>query len=149
LVDKRFEAFEAALTRKLNPRSAPRRIFDGVAEAKLIARTCGPAPVGYARSSLSLLEKKFVELNISEKASDNAVGRTLKEHPRATSQAATGDCAERRFRRQYGRLTEGLSTAACSAATRGLSRPNHQVNDRRNTRADATSPTRPRHCSGD
>ncbi len=37
------EGFEAVLTRKYNPNSAPPRIFDGVAEAKLIALACGPA----------------------------------------------------------------------------------------------------------
>jgi hypothetical protein len=63
------EGFEAVLTRKYNPRSAPRRIFDGAAEAKLIALACGPAPEGYARWTLSLLEEKVVELNIVEKAS--------------------------------------------------------------------------------
>ena len=73
------EGFEAVLTRKYNPRCAPRRIFDGVAEAKLIALACGPAPEGYARWTLSLLEKKVVELNIVEKASDNTIGRTLKK----------------------------------------------------------------------
>ena len=73
------EGFEAVLTRKYNPRCAPRRIFDGVAEAKLIALACGPAPAGYARWTLSLLEKKVVELNIVEKASDNTIGRTLKK----------------------------------------------------------------------
>ena len=65
------EGFEAVLTRKYNPRCAPRRIFDGVAEAKLIALVCGSAPEGYARWTLSLLEKKVVELNMVEKASDN------------------------------------------------------------------------------
>ena len=73
------EGFEAVLTRKYNPNSAPRRIFDGVAEAKLIALACGPAPEGYARWTLSLLEQKVVELNIVEKASDNTIGRTLKK----------------------------------------------------------------------
>jgi len=73
------EGFEAVLTRKYNPRSAPRRIFDGVAEAKLIALVCGPAPAGYARWTLSLLEQKVVELNIVEKASDNTIGRLLKK----------------------------------------------------------------------
>ncbi len=73
------EGFEAVLTRKYNPRSAPRRIFDGVAEAKLIALACGPAPEGYARWTLSLLEQKVVELNIVAKASDNTIGRTLKK----------------------------------------------------------------------
>lgn len=73
------EGFEAALTRKYNPSSAPQRIFDGAAEAKLIALACGPAPEGYARWTLSLLEEKVVELNIVEKASDNTIGRTLKK----------------------------------------------------------------------
>ncbi|MGF1622432.1 MAG: IS630 family transposase, partial [Rhodomicrobiaceae bacterium] len=73
------EGFEAVLTRKYNPNSAPRRIFDGAAEAKLIALACGPAPAGYARWTLSLLEEKVVELNIVEKASDNTIGRTLKK----------------------------------------------------------------------
>ena len=73
------EGFEAVLTRKYNPNSAPPRIFDGVAEAKLIALACGPAPTGYARWTLSLLEEKVVELNIVEKASDNTIGRTLKK----------------------------------------------------------------------
>ena len=43
------EGFEAALTRKYNPNSARPRIFDGAAEAKLIALVCGPAPAGCAR----------------------------------------------------------------------------------------------------
>jgi hypothetical protein len=73
------EGFEAVLTREYNPNSAPRRIFGGVAEAKLIALACGPAPAGYARWTLSLLEEKVVELNIVEKASDNTIGRTLKK----------------------------------------------------------------------
>ena len=73
------EGLEATLTRKYNPNSAPRRIFDGAAEAKLIALTCSPAPEGFARWSLRLLEEKVVELNIVDKASDNTIGRTLKK----------------------------------------------------------------------
>jgi hypothetical protein len=73
------EGLEAALTRKYNPNSARPRIFDGAAEAKLIALTCSPAPEGFARWSLRLLEEKVVELNIVEKASDNTIGRTLKK----------------------------------------------------------------------
>lgn len=73
------EGFEAVLTRNYNPKSARPRIFDGVAEAKLIALTCGPAPEGFAKWSLRLLEEKVVELNIVEKASDNTIGRTLKK----------------------------------------------------------------------
>jgi len=73
------EGFEAVLTRKYNPNSAPPRIFDGVAEAKLIALTLSPAPEGHARWSLRLLEEKVVELNIVVKTSDNTIGRTLKK----------------------------------------------------------------------
>jgi hypothetical protein len=73
------EGFEAVLTRKYNPNSAPPRIFDGLAEAKLIALACSPAPEGYARWSLRLLEEKVVELNIVGKTSDNTIGRTLKK----------------------------------------------------------------------
>ncbi len=43
------EGFGAVLTRKYNPKCARPRIFDGVAEAKLIALACGPAPVGRAK----------------------------------------------------------------------------------------------------
>ena len=58
------EGIAAALTRKYNPNSARPRIFDGAAEAKLIALTCSPAPEGFARRSVRLLEEKVVELNI-------------------------------------------------------------------------------------
>lgn len=73
------EGFESVLTRKYNPNSARPRIFDGAAEAKLIALTCGPAPEGYAKWTLRLLEEKVVELQIVERASDNTIGRTLKK----------------------------------------------------------------------
>ena len=81
------EGFDAVLTRKSNPNSAPRRIFDGEAEAKLIALACGPAPAGRARWTLRLLEEKVVELQIVASASDNTIGRTLKKHSQAPSQA--------------------------------------------------------------
>ena len=73
------EGFETILSRKYNPNSARPRAFDGAAEAKLIALTCGPAPEGYAKWTLRLLEEKVVELNIVEKASDSTIGRTLKK----------------------------------------------------------------------
>ena len=62
------EGLGAVLTRKYN-----------LAEAKLIALTCSPAPAGFARWSLRLLEEKVVELHIVERASDNTIGRTLKK----------------------------------------------------------------------
>jgi transposase len=70
---------EAALTRKHSPRSARPRIFDGAAEAKLIALACSPPPKGRARWTLKLLETAVVELEIVEHASDNTIGRTLKK----------------------------------------------------------------------
>ncbi len=73
------QGFEAVLSRKHNQRSARPRTFDGAAEAKLIALACGPAPEGFAKWSLRLLEEKVVELNIVEKASDSTIGRTLKK----------------------------------------------------------------------
>ena len=73
------EGFDAVLTRKTNPKSARKRIFDGVAEARLIALTCGAAPAGHAKWSLRLLEQKVVELHIVESASDNTIGRVLKK----------------------------------------------------------------------
>jgi transposase len=73
------EGFDAVLSRKHSPASARPRIFDGAAEAKLIALTRSPPPEGRARWTLSLLEDKVVELNIVPKASDNTIGRTLKK----------------------------------------------------------------------
>jgi hypothetical protein len=40
------EGFEAVLTGNYNPNSAPPRIFDGAAEAKLIAPACGACSGG-------------------------------------------------------------------------------------------------------
>ena len=73
------EGFEAVLTRKHSPASARPRIFDGAAEAKLIALACSDPPKGRARWTLKLLEDAVVELNIVERASDNTIGRTLKK----------------------------------------------------------------------
>ena len=115
------EGFEAVLTRKYNPNSAARpRIFDGAAEAKLIALTLSPAPEGFARWSLRLLEEKVVELHIVERASDNTIGRTLKKHPQTAPQAAMGDSAgrQRGLCRQHGRRAGGLSEVARSGSVR-------------------------------
>ena len=68
-----------ALTRHHSPNSARRRIFDGAAEAKLIALTRSPPPKGRARWTLVLLEDHVVERGIVARASDNTIGRTLKK----------------------------------------------------------------------
>jgi Homeodomain-like domain len=73
------EGFEAVLTRKHSPASARQRIFDGAAEAKLIALACSKPPTGRKRWTLQLLEEQVVELKIVDRASDNTIGRTLKK----------------------------------------------------------------------
>ena len=73
------EGFEAVLVRKYSPASARIRIFDGAAEAKLIALACSAPPKGRKRWTLELLEEQVVELKIVERASDNTIGRTLKK----------------------------------------------------------------------
>ncbi len=73
------EGLEAVLTRKHSPASARVRIFDGAAEAKLIALACSDPPEGRARWTLELLEDAVVEQKIVERASDNTIGRTLKK----------------------------------------------------------------------
>jgi hypothetical protein len=132
------EGFEAVLRRKYNPNSARPRIFDGVAEAKLIALTLSLAPEGFARWSLRLLEEKVVELHIVERASDNTIGRTLKKHSQTASQAAMGDPAgrQRGLCRQHGRRAGGLSEAARSAASARVPRRNLEAADHRDARAD-------------
>jgi homeodomain-containing protein len=73
------EGFEAVLTRKHSSNSARKRIFDGAAEARLIALACSEPPAGRVRWTLSLLEDKVVELKIVPQTSDNTIGRTLKK----------------------------------------------------------------------
>src|SRR5678815_5388949 len=69
------EGLEAALIRKHSPNSARRRIFDGAAEARLIALACSKPPAGRARWTLQLLEEAVVELKIVERASDTRTAR--------------------------------------------------------------------------
>lgn len=73
------EGLDCALTRKHSAASARRRIFDGAAEAKLIALACSEPPSGRTRWTLELLEEAVVELKIVERASDNTIGRILKK----------------------------------------------------------------------
>ena len=81
---------DAALTRKHSPNSARKRIFDGAAEAKLIALACSPPPKGRKRWTLALLEDAVVELNIVDRASDNTIGRTLKKTRSSPTSASNG-----------------------------------------------------------
>ncbi|HEY3916742.1 MAG TPA: IS630 family transposase [Stellaceae bacterium] len=74
------EGFEAVLSRKQRATPAVAPIFDGEKEAKLIALACSKPPKGRARWSLRLLEKKVVELNIVDRASDSTIGRVPKKN---------------------------------------------------------------------
>ena len=73
------EGFEAVLSRKPRATPAVPRIFDGEKEAKLIALACSKPPKGRVRWTLRLLEKKVVELQIVDRASDSTIGRALKK----------------------------------------------------------------------
>lgn len=73
------DGLDAALTRKTQERPSRTPIFDGAAEAKLIALACSPPPQGRARWTLQLLEEKVVAFGIVARASDNTIGRTLKK----------------------------------------------------------------------
>ncbi len=84
------EGLEAALARKKQKAPSTSAIFDGVAEAKLIALACSEPPVGHARWSLRLLEKRVVELGIVEAASDSTIHRVLKKTRSNRTRAAIG-----------------------------------------------------------
>jgi Homeodomain-like domain len=133
------EGFEGVLARKHSPNSARRRIFDGTAEAKLIALMCSPPPKGRAKWSLRLLEDKVVELNIVERASDNTIGRTLKKRSETTSEIAVCHSAgvQRCLCRQYGRCAGRVSPAARPRMPRHLPGRDLEAVGRRNTCTDA------------
>jgi len=84
------------LSRK--PRATPSaaQIFDGAAEARLIALACSQPPEGHARWSLRLLESKVVELGIVARASDTTIQRTLKTTRFSRAAGSTGSFRPRR-----------------------------------------------------
>jgi hypothetical protein len=104
----------AVLVRKHSAASARPRIFDGAAEAKLIALACSKPPKGRKRWTLQLLEEQVVELKIVDRASDNTIGRTLKKPSQAASAKAMGHPAEcqRRVRSGHGGCAGGLPATA-------------------------------------
>jgi hypothetical protein len=53
------EGFEASLVRRHSPASARARIFDGAAEAKLIALACSKPPKGRARRRYNCWKRKW------------------------------------------------------------------------------------------
>jgi hypothetical protein len=73
------EGLEAVLSRKKRATPPITPIFDGEAQARLIALACSEPPAGHARWSIRLLADKVVELEIVEAAHFNTVGRALKK----------------------------------------------------------------------
>lgn len=73
------EGMTAVLGRKKRERPPIQPIFDGEAQARLIALACSEPPAGHARWSIRLLADKVVELEIVERAHFNTVGRALKK----------------------------------------------------------------------
>jgi len=74
-----MQGLEAALERKKRETSPTPPIFDGRAEARLIAIACSTPPEGRATWTMQLLADKCVELNIVEKTSDETVRNVLKK----------------------------------------------------------------------
>ena len=92
------EGFESVLTRKHSPASARQRIFDGAAEAKLIALACSEPPKGRVRWTLKLLETAVVEgcpARLQERISS---GLKMPSPCRHSSRASS--CSTRRFSRR-------------------------------------------------
>ncbi len=73
------EGMMAVLSRKKRKTPPVEPIFDGEAQARLIALACSTPPPGHSRWSIRLLADKVVELKIVEHAHFNTVGRALKK----------------------------------------------------------------------
>ncbi len=73
------EGFEAAITRKKRETGPTPRLFDGEAEARLIALSRTEPPEGRARWTLQMLSDKVVELNIVPHCTANSVHEVLKK----------------------------------------------------------------------
>jgi hypothetical protein len=80
-VRERFveQGLEAALVRKPQDRPSRLPVFDGDAEARLIALACSHPPEGRARWTLRLLADRLVELEVVEAVSHETVRQTLKK----------------------------------------------------------------------
>jgi hypothetical protein len=80
-VRERFvtEGLDAALTAKARSNPPRERVFDGAAEAKLVALACSATPDGRKAWTLRMLADKLVELEVVDAVSHETVRRTLKK----------------------------------------------------------------------
>ncbi len=84
------EGLEAVFRRKPRLHHSIKPIFDGAAEARLIALACSKPPEGYARWTIRLLAERVVELSIVDSVHFNTVGRVLKKTNLSLTAANTG-----------------------------------------------------------
>ena len=70
------QGLEVALHRKKQARPSQQPLFDGEAEARLIALGCSEPPPGHARWTLRLLAEKVVALEIVASTSHETIRRT-------------------------------------------------------------------------
>ena len=73
------EGIAGAIDRKKQQTPSRQLKFDGIAEAKLVATCCGPAPKGRSRWTMRLLADKVVELGIVNSISPETIRQTLKK----------------------------------------------------------------------
>ena len=73
------EGLDAVLNRKKRETPPIQPIFDGAAQAQLIALACSEPPAGHARWTIRLLAEHVVERKIVDAAHFNTVGRALKK----------------------------------------------------------------------
>ena len=73
------EGLGAVLARKKRVSPPTPAIFDGEAQAKLIALACSEPPESHARWTIGLLAEHVVERRIVPKAHFNTVARALKK----------------------------------------------------------------------
>ena len=73
------EGLDATLARKKRQTPPIAPIFDGAAQAQLVALACSAPPEGFARWTIRLLTEKVVERQIVPAAHFNTVNRALKK----------------------------------------------------------------------
>ena len=73
------DGFDAVFARKKRETPPVQPIFDGSAQAQLIALACTKPPAGFARWTIRLLASEVVERKIVPAAHFNTVGRALKK----------------------------------------------------------------------
>ncbi len=85
-VRQRFvsEGLESALSRKKQDYPSRKPIFDGAAEAHLIALSCSQPPEGYNHWTLRLLADRVVQLKMVDRVSRETVRRILKKRTQAS-----------------------------------------------------------------